>query len=160
LTANIEHSEGHIAGIEDGLADTCRSKACTQNILISGNIVLFEKSAEVAHVAVHMSVSGVSVQNGQKDVLFKVVVQRIFVTFCDGALNAIVVPQVLESVHAVQRHGVICTNLRFRAHDFHGSHVLGVLESDVMLFHCALDALEGMDQVVEDGHLPLPTLVL
>jgi hypothetical protein len=55
LTADVKHPEGHVAGIEDGLANTCRPKACTQDILISGNIVLFEESAEIAHVAIDMS---------------------------------------------------------------------------------------------------------
>jgi len=54
LTTDVKHLEGQIARVEDGLADTCRPKACTQDVLISGNIVLFEKSAEVAHVAVVM----------------------------------------------------------------------------------------------------------
>lgn len=56
LTTNVEHFEGQVPGIEDGLTDTCRSKACTQDVLVSGNIVLLEESAEIAHVAVNMSV--------------------------------------------------------------------------------------------------------
>jgi hypothetical protein len=63
LTTDIKHLESQVAGIEDSLADTCRPKACTQDVLISGNIVLFEKSAEVAHVAIGVSVQGTMIQN-------------------------------------------------------------------------------------------------
>jgi len=95
-----------------------------------------------------------------RDVLLQVVVQRVFVTLCNSTLNAIIVPQVLESMHALQWHRVIGSDLWFRAHNFHGLDVLRVSVSDVVFLHGALDTLEGMDQVVEDGHLPLPTLAL
>lgn len=57
LTTDVKHLESQVSGIEDGLTDTCRSKACTQDVLVSGNIVLFEEPAEITHVAMVMSVS-------------------------------------------------------------------------------------------------------
>lgn len=159
LTADVEHLECEVTSVEDSLANTCRSKARTQNVLISGNVVLLEQPAEVAHVAKNV-LAQPWLCGKQHDLLFKVVMKRILVALCNGTLYTIIIPQVLESVHAVQWHGVILSNLWLRANEFHSLDVLWVLEGDLVLFHCALNALEGVDQVVEDGHLPLPAFTL
>lgn len=100
LTTDVKHLEGQVAGIEDSLTDTCRPKACTQDVLVSGDVVLLKQSAEITHVAVDMSVSS-SVVKKLGHVLFEIIVQGILVTFCNGTLHTIIVPQVLESVHAI-----------------------------------------------------------
>lgn len=78
----------------------------------------------------------------------------------DGALDTVVFPQVSESMHAVQRHGIVGANLGFRTNEFHRLDVVRVVESDIVLFHGALDTLEGVNQVVEDGDFPLSAFAL
>jgi len=100
-------------------------------------------------------------------------VQRVFVALADSKLDTFISPEALERVHTVQWHGVFGTDLGVGGDDL--CEALGVcqytftrsnrvrLAYDVgfvrkvhfLLLHGAEDDLERVQEVVEDGDLPL-----
>lgn len=123
--------------------------------MVVRKVVFCEEAANVTEVAAIFLVIAVCLLGPTQDSLFEVVVKRIFMTFADSQLYAIILPQILESLHAVQRHGILLSDLGIAADELHVLDILQIVVFDVVLLHSALDALECVQQVSKDGDLPL-----
>lgn len=100
--------------------------------------------------------------------------EGVFVALVDGQLHALVSPQALECLEAVQRHGVFWPDFGIGSDNlgvaldksvylsgvrWWAAHLVGgVGELDLLLLHGAKDDLEGMHEVLEDCDLPLLAL--
>ena len=108
-----------------------------------------------------------------RHLLLKVVVQRVFVALADSKLDTFISPKTLECIHAVQWHRIFGADLRVGSNDIckalrgcqltpnrwkrvRLAYDVGFMRKvDLLLLHGAEDDLERMQEVVEDGDLPL-----
>jgi hypothetical protein len=109
--------------------------------------------------------------------LLQVVVKSVFVALADSDLDTFVSPQAFECVHAVQRHRFLradfwvssdnfCETLRDCQYTWirgkagirQAYNVGFVCKVNFLLLHGAENDLKRVQQVVEDGDLPLLSL--
>lgn len=175
LSTNIEHAVCEVTSVKDGLADAGGAETCAQNVLVGRQIVFGEEPVDVGEVTFQELACA-----ERKRHRFETYYVRL-------SCSAYSLPFLIASCTPSSRHRLLkelrqsngigssapisgsaattsakrCNSVsgfppRLR-YDWYTHNVAVVGEVHLLLFHGTKDDLERMQQILEDGDLPLFT---